>query len=103
MSIASDLLEQHVQTLVDDNVRWQTLLADDVLWELAYGAVPWPSGEAVREDGSRAARHVVRGAVENIRFFDLNVYPFADGCIGIKTDKTIVAGMNRDCRHHLHS
>jgi len=30
MSIASDLLEQHLQTLVDDNARWQTLIADDV-------------------------------------------------------------------------
>src|SRR5262249_15355573 len=25
MSIASDLLQQHIQTLVDDNARWQTL------------------------------------------------------------------------------
>ena len=36
MTIASDLLQQHIQTLVDDNARWQTLIADDILWELAY-------------------------------------------------------------------
>ena len=36
MTIASDLLQQHIQTLVDDNTRWQTLIADDILWELAY-------------------------------------------------------------------
>jgi hypothetical protein len=35
MTIASDLLQQHIQTLVDDNARWQTLIADDILWELA--------------------------------------------------------------------
>jgi hypothetical protein len=28
-TIASDLLVQHIQTLVDDNARWQTLIADD--------------------------------------------------------------------------
>jgi hypothetical protein len=31
MTIASDLLQQHIQTLVDDNARWQTLIADDYL------------------------------------------------------------------------
>jgi len=78
MSIASDLLAQHVQTLVDDNARWQTLLADDVLWELAYA----PSlGHPAKLSGkTEAVRHATWfvGAVENFRFFDLNVYPFAD-------------------------
>ena len=32
MTIASDLLHQHIQTLVADNAHWQTLLADDVVW-----------------------------------------------------------------------
>ncbi len=36
MTIASDLLQQHIQKLVEDNARWQTLIADDILWELAY-------------------------------------------------------------------
>src|SRR3954465_14066859 len=40
MTIASDLLQQHVQTLVDDNARWQTLIADNILWELAYAPSP---------------------------------------------------------------
>ena len=26
MTVASDLLQQHIQTLVDDNARWQTLI-----------------------------------------------------------------------------
>ena len=35
MTIASALLQQHIQTLVDDNAQWQTLIADDMVWELA--------------------------------------------------------------------
>jgi hypothetical protein len=37
MTIASDLLQQHIRTLVDDNGRLQTLISDDISWELAYG------------------------------------------------------------------
>ena len=37
MSTASDLLQQHFDTLVADNARWQTLIADDIVWELAAG------------------------------------------------------------------
>jgi len=78
MSIASDLLQRHVQTLVDDNDEWQTLIADDIIWELAYG----PSlGDPARLSGrGEVLRHVnwFLGAVEKFRFFDLRVYPFAD-------------------------
>jgi hypothetical protein len=31
MSIASDLLQRHFETLIDDNPQWQTLIADDIL------------------------------------------------------------------------
>ena len=31
-TIASDLLQRHIQTLVEDNAQWQTLIADDILW-----------------------------------------------------------------------
>jgi hypothetical protein len=36
MTIASDLLHKHFQTLVDDNAQWQTLIADDLVRELPY-------------------------------------------------------------------
>ena len=36
MTIATDLLQRHIQTLVDDSAEWQTLIADDISWELAY-------------------------------------------------------------------
>ena len=78
MTIASDLLQQHIQTLVDDNERWQTLIADDLLWELAYApALGHPARLTGREE---VIRHVnwFRGAVENFRFFDIRLYAFAD-------------------------
>ena len=78
MTIATDLLQRHFQTLVDDNVQWQRLIADDILWELADAPA---LGHPARLSGRvEALRHVtwLFGAVENFRFFDLNVYPFVD-------------------------
>ena len=77
-TIASDLLHRHFETLVNDNAQWQTLIADDILWELAYApAIGHPARLAGREE---VVRHVTwfLGAVEDFRFFDLKVYPFAD-------------------------
>ena len=34
-TIASDLLQRHIETLVDDAASWETLIADDIVWELA--------------------------------------------------------------------
>jgi uncharacterized protein len=78
MTIASDLLQQHIQTLVDDNVQWQTLITDDILWELAYAPA---LGHPARLSGrAEVMRHVTwfLSAVENFRFIDPKVYPFAD-------------------------
>jgi uncharacterized protein len=68
MTIASDLLQRHIQTLVDDNAEWQTLIADDILWELPYAPA---IGHPARLSG-------FVGAVENFRFHDVKVYAFAD-------------------------
>ncbi len=78
MTIASDLLQRHIQTLVDDNAQWQTLIADDILWELAYAPA---LGHPARLSGrAEVIRHVTwfLSAVENFRFIDPKVYPFAD-------------------------
>jgi uncharacterized protein len=78
MTIASDLLQQHIQTLVDDNAQWQTLISDDILWELAYAPA---LGHPARLSGrAEVMRHVTwfLSAVENFRFFDPKVHPFAD-------------------------
>src|SRR5436853_384671 len=78
MTIASDLLQRHVQTLVADNARWQTLIADDLVWELPYAAVlGHPSRLSGRDEVVRHANWFV-GAVEHFRFFDLRLHPLAD-------------------------
>jgi uncharacterized protein len=78
MTIASDLLQRHIQTLVDDNAQWQTLIADDILWELAYAPA---IGHPARLSGRAEVVHHVTwflGAVENFRFLDPQVHAFAD-------------------------
>jgi ketosteroid isomerase-like protein len=78
MTIASDLLQRHFQTLVEDNAQWQTLIADDLLWELPYApAIGHPARLSGREEVMRHVTWFLR-AVENFRFFDLKVYALAD-------------------------
>ena len=78
MTIASDLLHRHIQTLVEDHTQWQTLIADDLVWELPYApAIGHPARLSGRDE---VVRHVTwfLGAVEQFRFLDLQVYPCAD-------------------------
>jgi uncharacterized protein len=78
MTIATDLLQRHIQTLVADNTQWQTLIADDLLWELPYAPA---LGHPARLSGREAVvRHVTWfvGAVDKFRFFDIKVHAFAD-------------------------
>jgi uncharacterized protein len=77
-TIGSDLLQRHFKTLVVDHTRWQTLIADDIVWELAYAPA---IGHPAKLSGRAEVIHHVTwflGAVENFRFFDLKVSPFAD-------------------------
>ena len=83
-TIASDLLQRHFQTLVNDNMRWQMLIDDNIVWELAYAAaIGHPTRLSGREE---VVRHVTwfLGAVKDFRFFDLKVFPLADpeGAVG---------------------
>jgi ketosteroid isomerase-like protein len=78
MTIASDLLQRHIQTLVADNVQWQALIADDLVWELPYApAIGHPARLAGREEVVGFVTWFL-GAVENFRFYDLTVYACAD-------------------------
>ena len=82
MSAASDLLQAHIETLVADHARWQTLIADDIVWELAYApALGHPAQLAGRAE---VLRHVewFLGAVKDFRFTDPKVYAFADDPAG---------------------
>jgi len=56
MTIGSDLLKQHFETLVADNGRWQSLIADDLEWDLVYA----PSlGHPARLSGRAEVMHHV--------------------------------------------
>jgi uncharacterized protein len=78
MTIAEDLLRGHIETLVGDNARWQTLIADDVVWELPFApALGHPARVAGRTEVVAFANWFV-GAVEDFRFFDVMIHAFAD-------------------------
>ena len=36
MTIAADLMQRHFQALMADTVEWQSLIANDIVWDLAY-------------------------------------------------------------------
>ena len=64
--------------MVDDNAQWQTLIADDIVWELVYApSLGHPARLSGREEVIRHVTWFV-GAVENFRFFDLRIHAFAD-------------------------
>jgi hypothetical protein len=65
MTIAADLLQKHIKTLVDENAQWQTLIADDILWELAYApALGHPARLSGREEVVRHATWFVGASGE---------------------------------------
>ena len=78
MSIGSDLLARHIQTLVADPAQWRTLIADDMVWELAYApAIGHPARLTGRDE---ILRHVTwfLGAVENFRFIEPKISAFTN-------------------------
>jgi len=78
MTVAEHLLHRHIETLVADPARWQTLLADDVVWEQPFApALGRPARVQGRAEVARFAAWFV-GAVENFRFFDVRVQACAD-------------------------
>jgi uncharacterized protein len=83
MSIASDLLERHMETLVGDPATWRTLIADDIVWELAYAPA---IGHPARLSGrAEVVRHVTwfLGAVENFRFIEPAIYACVDPGVAV--------------------
>jgi uncharacterized protein len=78
MTVAEELLHRHIETLVADHARWQTMLADDIVWELPFApALGHPARVSGRAEVVQFAAWFV-GAVENFRFFDVRVQAFAD-------------------------
>ena len=76
MSIASDFLERHIQTLVSHPVQWRTLIADDIVWKLAY---PPAIGHPARLAGrAEVTRHVDWSrCCERLSFHRTEVHAFA--------------------------
>src|SRR6266704_6945660 len=78
MTIAADLLQRHIQTLVADNGQWQALIADDLVWELPYApTIGHPGRLSGREEVVGFVTWFL-GAVEQFRFFDLTVHACAE-------------------------
>ena len=78
MTIATELLQRHLETFVDDNAQWQTLIADDLVWELPYGPT---LGHPARLVGKQeAVRHLAwfLGAVEKFRVSNVMLHAGAD-------------------------
>jgi uncharacterized protein len=70
MTVASALLQRHIETLLSPG-EWETLIADDILWELPFAPA---LGHPGRLEGREAVEtHVkwFRSAVENFRFSDI--------------------------------
>ena len=83
MTMASDLLHHHIQTLVANNAQWQTLIADDLVWELPYApAIGHPARLSGREEVVGFVTWFL-GAVDHFRFFDLTVYVCADPDVAV--------------------
>lgn len=78
MSIATELLEQHIETLVNDNAHWKSLIADDIVWQLPYAA---GIGHPLDLSGRDAVEHHVDWflkAVQDFRFYDVQILEGAD-------------------------
>jgi ketosteroid isomerase-like protein len=99
---ASELLQKHIETLVDDAARWETLIADDLLWELAYApSVGHPARLCGRDE---VMRHVkwFRDAVDRFRFSNLAVHRFEDptGAVGEVEAEGIIKSTGRAYRQN---
>jgi hypothetical protein len=78
MMTAANLLLQHLQTFVHDNARWQTLIADNLLWELPYApSLGHPERLMGRQEVVNHATWFL-ASVENFRFLDVDVHSFID-------------------------
>ena len=75
MTVASALLQRHIETLLSPG-EWEALIADDIVWELPFAPALGHPGRL--EGREPVEKHVnwFRSAVEDFRFSDLRVYPW---------------------------
>jgi ketosteroid isomerase-like protein len=78
MNHAQALLQAHFDTFAAAPEKWKSLVSDDIVWELPYA----PSlGHPTRLTGrDEVLGHVgwFIGAVQDFRFYDLQINAFAD-------------------------
>jgi ketosteroid isomerase-like protein len=83
MTTAMALAKRHIETFVDDPATWETLIADEIEWELVYA----PSlGHPARLSGrDEVNRHIAwfREAVERLRFHDIRIQEMADPALAL--------------------
>ena len=104
MTITSDLLQCHVETLVADNTQWQTVIADDVVWEPSYAAaIDHPSRLSGRDEVARHGRWFV-GSVETFRFFDVRLHPYvdADATVAEVNAENVIKAMGQSYRQEYY-
>jgi uncharacterized protein len=78
MTIATELLRRHFETLVDDPMTWQGLLAPEIVWELPFAtALGHPTRLSGRDAVVRHASWFVE-SVAHFRFFDLTIEALTD-------------------------
>lgn len=78
MNQAQALLQAHFDLFVANPEQWQSLIADDIVWELPYAP---GLGHPTRLTGrDEVLAHVgwFIAAVEDFRFFDLQLNAFAE-------------------------
>ena len=78
MTIGTELLRQHFETLVNDFVAWQCLLAPGIVWELPFAAaLGHPTRLSGRDAVVRHARWFVQ-SVTHFRFVDRTIEALTD-------------------------
>jgi len=78
MPTAAELLQSHLNTLVRDQTKWQSLIADDLIWELPYApSIGHPPKLVGREQIVSFVSEFLK-ATEDFRFYDVNISAMAD-------------------------
>ncbi len=78
MPTAAELLQSHLDTLVQDRAGWQSLIADDLVWELPYAPSIGHPRELVGREQIVSFVNELLNATENFCFHDVNIYAMAD-------------------------
>lgn len=78
MLTAADLMRKHFDTLFQDQTTWQSLIADDLIWELPYApSIGHPPRLVGREQVVGFVSEFLK-ATKDFRFYEVNINAMAD-------------------------